>query len=321
MPLIEESHYKVPFLFRNRHFHSIYPTLFRKIKPVKYVRSRLSTADQDFIDLDFSTVGSKKIVVILHGLEGSSQSKSVTGMASFFNDHAYDTVSMNFRGCSGEPNRNMRYYHSGETDDMDTVLDYIISLNKYTSIHFVAFSLGGNVLLKYIGEKSGAISTLIKSSVAISVPCDLKNSVEELGKRHNAIYMKRFIRELKMKLEIKAKQYPGRISLDNYGEIKTFKQFDERYTAPIHGFESAEDYWEKSSSLSYLDKINIPVLLINAQDDPFLGAKCFPYEAARRSSFLYLETPRYGGHVGFLQTGHRFSWSEKRALEFISRHA
>lgn len=321
MPVLNHSDYQAPFLLQNRHMLTIYPSLFRSIRPANYERRRITTADDDFLDLDFSEAGSNKVVVILHGLEGNSTRKYVLGMVHIFNGAGYDTVSMNFRGCSGEPNKNLRFYHSGETGDLDTVINYLISLKKYNTIHLVGFSLGGNVTLKYIGERGKYISPLIRSAVAISVPCDLKSSSAELEKRHNIIYMQRFIRELGEKLRLKQQQYPHGIDLTHYDKIRSFKQFDDRYTGPMHGFRDAHDYWEQCSSKKYLHQVGIPTLLINAKDDPFLGPGCFPYEIAGNNPDFFLETPHYGGHVGFVRFGEEYYWSEKRALSFIQMQA
>jgi uncharacterized protein len=317
MPVLHNSDYQAPFLLQNRHMLTIYPSLFRSIKPASYRRERISTPDNDFLDLDFSEQGNKSIVIILHGLEGNSTRKYVLGMVHIFNGAGFDTVSMNFRGCSGEPNRNLRFYHSGETGDLHAVIAHLVSLQKYTAIHLVGFSLGGNVTLKYLGEQGAAAAGVITSAVAISVPCDLKSGSAELEKRHNIIYMQRFIRDLGHKLRLKEQQFPGSIRLDNYGEVKSFRQFDDRYTAPMHGFKDALTYWEQCSSRPLLGNIRIPALIINAQDDPFLGKECYPYEIAAASPYVFLETPHQGGHVGFVRFGEEFYWSEKRALMFL----
>lgn len=320
MPVIKTPDYKAPILLRNRHLLTIFPSLFRKIKPANYTRTRISTHDNDFLDLDFSKTGSDQLVVILHGLEGNSQRQYITGMVHIFNEGGYDTVSMNFRGCSGESNKALRFYHSGETGDLQTVIEHLEASHHYKRIHLVGFSLGGNVTLKYVGERGAAIPAIIRSAVAISVPCDLKDSSIELEKRHNFIYMKRFIRSLGLKLETKAKQYPNEISLDNFGIIKNFKQFDDRYTAPMHGFKDAEEYWARNSSKQFLENIRIPTLLINALDDPFLGKGSFPYKEADNNPCLYLETPETGGHVGFVTFTGKHYWSERRAFQFIHDH-
>jgi predicted alpha/beta-fold hydrolase len=317
MPVLHHSDYQAPFLLQNRHMLTIYPSLFRSIKPAAYRRERISTPDDDFLELDFSEQGHQRIVVILHGLEGNSTRKYVLGMVHIFNGAGFDTVSMNFRGCSGGPNKNLRFYHSGETEDLHAVITYLVSLKKYTAIHLVGFSLGGNVTLKYLGEQGAAVAGVIQSAVAISVPCDLKSGSAELEKRHNIIYMQRFIRDLGHKLRLKEQQFPGSISLERYGEVKSFRQFDDRYTAPMHGFKDALTYWEQCSSRQYLHNIRIPALVINAKDDPFLGKECYPYEIAADSPYLFLETPHQGGHVGFVKFGEDFYWSEKRALAFL----
>lgn len=313
--------YEAPFLLRNRHMQTIYPSLFRKVRPAAYQRRRITTPDGDFLDLDFSEQEKDRVVVILHGLEGSASRKYVLGMVHIFNEAGFDTVSMNFRGCSGEPNKLLRFYHSGETDDLDTVIRYLVSLGKYKAIHLVGFSLGGNVTLKYVGERGTALLPVIKSAVAISAPVDLKGSSAELEKKHNTIYMQRFIRNLKEKLQLKQQQYPDGISLEGFEHIRSFRQFDDRYTGPMHGFRDALDYWQQCSSLRVLHQISIPTLLINAKDDPFLSPACYPYEIARNSDTFFLETPFNGGHVGFVTFNEPYYWSEQRALAFIREHA
>lgn len=317
MPVLHNSDYQAPFLLQNRHMLTIYPSLFRTVRPAAYRRERIVTPDADFLDLDFSEKGHERIVVILHGLEGNASRKYVLGMVHIFNGAGFDTVSMNFRGCSGEPNKNLRFYHSGETEDLHTVIQYLVSLNKYKAIHLVGFSLGGNVTLKYLGERGVSLNSAIKSAVTISVPCDLKSGSAELEKRHNIIYMQRFIRDLGEKLRLKELQFPGSISLDRYEDIRSFRQFDDRYTAPMHGFKDALTYWAQCSSRPLLPYIRIPVLVINAKDDPFLGKECYPYEIAADSPYIFLETPHQGGHVGFVKFGEDFYWSERRALTFI----
>lgn len=290
------------------------------MKAANYTRTRIPTKDNDFLDLDFSRVNSDKLVIILHGLEGDARRQYMTGMVHIFNEGGYDTVCMNFRGCSGEMNNALRFYHSGETGDLQTVVNHITASEQYKNVHLLGFSLGGNVTLKYIGEQGASIPGIIRSAVAISVPCDLKDSSVELEKKHNFIYMRRFIQSLGEKLEIKAQKYPENISLDKFAEIRNFKQFDDRYTAPIHGFKNAEEYWEASSSKKFLPDIRIPTLLINALDDPFLGKGSFPYKEAEQNPCFHLETPETGGHVGFVSFSGKHYWSERRAFQFIHDH-
>ena len=321
MPVINNSSYNPGFLYRSGHFQTIYPTLFRKIEGVNYRRKRIQTPDDDFIDLDFSEVSrADYAVIICHGLEGSSDRAYMRGMASAFNSAGIDAVCYNYRGCSGVMNRQIRMYNAGATDDLDLVIKHVLSQKKYKSLILTGFSLGGNLVLKYAGEHSSDIDKKIKSIIAISAPCDLHNSSIELHKLQNYLYQKRFIIMLKEKIKLKKKDHPEleKINLDS---IKTLWEFDDRITAPLHGFKDALDYWTKSSSAPVLEKITVPSLILNALDDPILGKKCYPFEEAEKSRTLFLEAPKQGGHVGFMSgNGDPIYYSEKRAVEFALKY-
>ena len=319
MPLIEISDYKPPLLIRNCHLQTIYPSLFRKVKDVVYTRERIITPDMDFLDIDWSVVGSKNMAVISHGLEGNSERSYVLGMVKALNREGWDVAAWNFRGCSGEPNKQPFFYHSGASYDLETVVNHILQKKQYQSIVLIGFSMGGNITLKYLGEKGDEVPQEITKSVAISVPCHLASASEVLGRWYNKIYMKRFLLSLREKIRSKMPVYGFKINDKDYHKIKNFRDFDNRYTAPLHGFKDAEDYWEKSSSLYYLEHINVPTLMINALDDPFLSEKCYPIEIAGNHRNLFLETPKYGGHVGFvLFNSQGLYWSEKRTIQFIN---
>ncbi len=321
MPLILKSTYSPPFLFSNGHVQSIYPTLFRNIKGVHYVRERIETPDSDFIDLDWSCIGGNRAVLISHGLEGHSRRSYVLGMIKAFNKRGWDAIAFNFRGCSGEPNRLLRSYHSGETGDLHTVICHIIKQKSYTGLSLIGFSIGGNMTLKYIGEKGSTLSPVIQSAAAISVPCDLKSSAWELSKRSNGLYMKRFLKMFHDKIRLKIQIMPDKINDIGYKSIRTFKEFDDRYTAPIHGFSDAEEYWSKCSCKQFLSEIKIPALLISAQDDPFLPEECYPVTEAKDSRYLVLEIPKSGGHVGFMafNSANEY-WHETRVAAFITEN-
>lgn len=317
MPIISKSKYRQLVLLSNRHLNTIIPSLFRKVD-VTYKRERIITPDNDFIDLDFSSKGNNNVVLILHGLEGSSKSSNVKGLVNISNLNYFDAVVLNFRGCSGEPNKLLTAYHSGKTDDIDLAVKHLIK--RYNSISIIGLSLGGNALLKYLGEGYPTVK-LIKKSVAVSVPCDLKSSAIQMSKRSNRIYMMRFLKTLKSKVLEKCKIHTlHSIDLKKIKNAKNFADFDNEYTAPVHGFKDAEIYWDLNSSKHFLNKIETPTLIINALDDPFLTSNCFPYKIAETSDFLFLETPHKGGHVGFLsKTGiHGIYWHEQRAIEFIT---
>lgn len=318
MPLIEKSTYQPPFIFRNNHLNTIYPSLFRKVKGVEYNRERIETPDDDFIDLDWSTVGSKKLVIVLHGLEGSADRAYVRGVVKRLNDQGWDGLGFNFRGCSGEDNRQARSYHSGETEDLDLIIQKVKKMDVYKQVAIVGFSLGGNVVLKYVGERGANLDSLITHAIGISVPCHLESGSAQLSQWYNKIYMNRFLVTLKEKAEDKRSLIEHLVDFEKIHGSKDFYGFDHHLTAPINGFESAIDYWTKSSSKQFLPNIKIPTLMINAIDDSFLGEESYPRALAKDHPFFFLETPKYGGHVGFAGTDSKgYYWTDNRVVEFL----
>ncbi|MEM7374658.1 MAG: alpha/beta fold hydrolase [Bacteroidota bacterium] len=320
MPLLSSSSYRPPLLLRNRHAATMFPSLFRKVKGLHYERERLDTPDGDFLDLDWVQAGNNRLVIGLHGLEGSADRSYIRGMMRHFHRNKWDCMGLNFRSCSGEMNRKLRVYHSGETGDIGWVIDQILERDQYKEIVLVGFSMGANVALKYVGELGAKIPKAIRCVVAISAPCDLASCSTELNKEGvNRIYLKRFMHYLNEKLAHKLEHFPGEISLPQDRMPKDFAEFDNWFTAPMHGFEDAEDYWARASSLPFLPNIHVPSLIINARNDTFLGEECYPYEIADKHPLISLEVPRFGGHVGFAQFGTKgVYWSEQRALNFVS---
>jgi len=317
MPIVSPSTYRPPPGLANGHLQTILPSLLRRVKGVDYQRERIETGDGDFIDLDWSRCGSRRLVVLCHGLEGSSQAAYIRGMARAFNRAGWDAVAYNYRGCSGEANRLLRAYHSGATDDLATVHRHLVRRHACRRIGWIGFSLGGNLVLKYLGENGRVLDGKQHWAAAVSVPCDLAASARRLDRAVNRIYNWRFLRTLKAKARWKARRYPGRIDRKRLAAAHTLKSFDDLFTAPVHGFRDAEDYWRRCSAVWFLDRIRVPTLMINALNDPFLDGACFPYAAARRNPLLFLETPRSGGHVGFPpRTCNGLFWHEARILQF-----
>ena len=309
--------YNPPLLLRGAHSSTIYPSLFRKIDSFCYQRERIDTFDGDFLDLDWACIGSSRLVIISHGLEGSSHRAYVTGMARAMNRAGFDVLAWNFRSCSGEPNRLLRSYHNGVTEDLAWVIRHAEETARYQAIDLIGFSLGGNLTLNYLGREVVAAS--VRKAVVFSVPCDLKGSAIMLSKPSNIIYMKRFLRELHQKIRAKMEMMPHLINDDGYDKIKDFKTFDDRYTAPIHGFRDAEDYWHQCSSKPILNEIAISTLIVNAANDPFLSSACYPVNQAEQSRYLTLEIPKHGGHVGFSEKNREdLYWSEKRAVQWLT---
>ncbi len=316
MPVIKNSTYKAPLFLGNNHVQTILPTLFRKVKGVNYERERIDTPDGDFIDIDISPVNSDRAIVLSHGLEGDSGRHYMKGMIRAFNRRGWDGAAFNFRGCSGEPNRNAVTYHSGKTEDLHAVVQHLIRTKKYKSIVIAGFSLGANLTLKYAGERGKDILPQIKCAVGISAPCDLISSSVEIHKPKNYIYSKRFLITLIEKMKEKEHQFPEGISRD-YSLIKTLGDFDNTFTAPLNGFKDAMDYWGRCSSRKYIADTAIPTLILNAKDDPILGPGCFPYEEAEGNSNLFLEVTEKGGHMGFITFGRNGEfWHETRVAEF-----
>jgi len=314
---LTDNIYKPPLLFGNGHIQTIFPMIFRKIALVCYKRERISTPDNDFLDLDWSTAGNKRLAIISHGLEGSTQRAYVRGMVKAVNDNGWDALAWNYRSCSGEPNLKLRSYHNGVTDDLSLVINHAGQKGLYKEITLLGFSLGGNLTLLYLGREKP--DPLIKKAVVFSVPCDLKASVKTLSKPVNRLYMKRFLLMLHRKIKDKMQVMPGMIDDKGYDKIKDFKAFDDRYTAPIHGFKDAYDYWEKCSSKPFIPDIHVPTLIINALNDPFLPESCFPVKEAATNRHVTLCMPGSGGHVGFISFNKKkLYWSEKQAVKFLN---
>ena len=318
MPLLQ-SDFAPTLPFKNTYFNTMYRPLFMK-ETCNYTRKRIYTWDEDFIDLDFSKVNSKTIALLIHGLEGSSESKYMISTTNELNGKGMDVVAFNLRGCSGEDNLLLGTYHSGKTEDVHFVIDHLLANYNYENIILVGFSLGGNLALKYMGEYADNISSKIKGAIATSVPIDIASSEREMDKIKNKLYIEQFLKTIRLKVLEKSHKFPDfELDKEKLFKAKRFKHLEKLYTVPVFGFKSPEDYWEKASSKPYLSKINKPTLLINAKDDSFLAKECFPIEEARDSDTFFLEITKYGGHVGYISTfkQQESRWLENRISRFI----
>lgn len=316
MPLIEQSTYSRPKWLFNGHLETIYPSLFRKSTAPTPTKERIDTSDGDFLDLDWYRQNKSKLVIISHGLEGNSTRAYMLGMVNTFLRNGYDVLTWNFRSCSDEMNKQVIFYHSGATYDLDLVVQHVY--DSYEEINLVGFSLGGNLTLKYLGEKGNSFAK-IHRGVAISVPLHLGSSSRKISKTENTLYSKRFLRSLKKKVIDKSAAHPGQIPVETLRNIKTLADFDDFFTGPLHGFADAEEYYEVNSSLYFLDQIKVPALVLNALNDPFLSDKCFPTNLAKSLDQVHFEFPKHGGHVGFSpENSSKPYYSEQRAVEFIS---
>lgn len=318
MPIVEKSSYRPPWWMPGGHVQTIVPALWRKVPRVTREKERLELADGDFLDLEWRREGRERLVVLCHGLEADAGASYIQGMAGALSRRGWDVLAWNYRGCSGEMNRLPKFYHSGATEDLRAVVEHAQANHPATVVDLVGFSLGGNLVLKYLGEMGGEVPERIGRAVAFSVPCDLACSSLALDRAFNRrVYMKRFIESLGDKVRAKHALFPEALDPGGLEGVRNFRGFDDRYTAPLHGFRDAEDYWERSSSRRFLSGIKVPALLVNAANDPFLGPGCYPREEAEESRWFHLEVTGGGGHVGFPGGGDGESWGERRAAAFL----
>lgn len=316
MPLIENSEYHIPgFLYRNPHFTTIYVNKVRKTIRPYYKRERLELADGDFLDIDFILQNQKRAVLLCHGLEGSSGRNYNNTAAGYFLKKDFSVFAWNNRSCSGEMNRLPRLYHHTSIDDLDSAVKFVME-RGFEEIYLLGFSMGGVQILNYFGKTDP--DKRIKAGVAVSSPIYLKTTAETLKSGFNRIYLENFLIGIKKKLRQKAEKYPDLADWEKVLAAKDFDGIDEYFTAPVHGFLNADDYYSKASPGAVLQNIKTPVLILNSLDDPFLGADSYPKEIASKSDFVFLETPEHGGHCAFPMKTGKFSYSEIRAYEFFN---
>ncbi|TAD94972.1 MAG: alpha/beta fold hydrolase [Bacteroidetes bacterium] len=318
MPILK-SNYRAPWYFLgNGDLQTILPSNFRKIEGIEYQRERIFTPDQDFLDLDWAKNGSDRLMIFSHGLEGNSSRHYAKGMIKIFKNAGYDGLAWNCRTCSGEMNWKPRFYHHGASDDLACVIDHVLAKNQYKKIVLVGASMGGNLVLKYLGEQKENLNPVIKKAFTISVPCDLETCATHLEKPRYKIYNDKFMKALKAKMLLKSEKF-AEIKAEHLPKIKYFRDFDFYYTAPVHGFESPEVFYKTVSSRFYLPDIQIPSYILTAQNDPILSKECYPIEIAKKFENIFLELPKQGGHVGFSLANSEHTYSEKKALEWAEK--
>lgn len=299
--------------------------LFRR-QPLNPTRAvRWDTPDGDFVDLHRLTAAERDAprLLILHGLEGTIRSHYAQGLLGEARNRGWAADMLIFRSCSEELNRTRRFYHSGETSDLDFVVERLLSESAMQPLLIAGVSLGGNVLLKYLGEKGRNISPRIKAAAAISVPFDLARSSRHIDRGFSRIYQRHFIRSLKRKTVAKLERFPDLVERERLTRIRTMYEFDETLTGPLHGFTGADDYYARSSSLGWLGHISIPTLLFNAVDDPFTPREVLQDVrlVARQNPTLEIDFPPHGGHVGFIAGVNPFRpfyYAERRACDFLA---
>lgn len=324
MPVIHTSSYPGPprYLY-NGHLQTVVPSMFRKVAGVDYERERLTLSDGDFVDIDWleqrsTAVQPRKLVILTHGLEGDSGRHYIRGTAKLFAQQGYDALAWNCRSCSGEMNRALRLYNHGEIGDIGEVIQHALRTKQYDELVMVGYSMGGNITLKYLGVHGKEAPDVIRRAVAISSPCDLTASASLLDLPANKLYRNRFMKKLLAKIEQKAIAFPGTFDMQKVAEVKVWRDFDNFFSAPLNGYRDADDFYYQASAVNFMPGITIPVLVLNAQNDPILSPECSPGWLAEKHATIFLETPRLGGHVGFLQPRDPHTYAERRALAFAS---
>lgn len=316
MPLLTPKYQPAAWI-KNGHLATIYSAKLRRVNNPYQQRQRLELPDGDFVDLDLILEpSSTKYAILLHGLEGNTARSYMKGAARALADKGWNVAALNFRGCSGTPNRKYYTYNAGRTADLEFLIAHLHDSYEVDQLALVGFSLGGNLLLKFLGSKQVGWE-LVDKAVAVSAPLDLHGTLKALDRRENWLYRTVFLKSLKQKLYQKAKQFPDRISFKTIREIDSLYTFDNLYTAPAHGFEDALDYYTQNSCRQFLPNLATPSLLLNATNDSFLKqTESFPTALAQSSEYLYLETPEHGGHVGFVAPNALY-YSELKICAFL----
>ena len=315
-----------PWWLAGAHVQTLAGKAFRPAPDGLLTTERLETPDGDFLDIDWmpETDPATPLVLVLHGLEGHTKRGYMVQTCVALAERGMRAVGLNFRGCSGEANRDPRFYHSGETADVAFVLSLLRARFPNRPLMAIGFSLGGNVLLKYLGEQGAKNVAPVSAAVAISVPYDLSAGADALERGGMAkIYAHYFLRSLLAKVRAKKEILANILDLDTVWASATLRDFDDAATAKLHGFAGAEDYYRKSSSNRFIQSVRVPTLLLHSRDDPFLPASALPLSAIEANPFLTLVLTESGGHVGFFEGGTPWNpvfWMEEQSASFLAHH-
>jgi predicted alpha/beta-fold hydrolase len=317
--------YRAPWWLRGAHLQTIAPARLLAAPRVDYARERWDTPDGDFIDVDFPRpppvdVG-VPLLVLFHGLEGDSASHYARLLMAECGRRGWRGMVVHFRGCSGDANRLARAYHSGDTAEIDWILERIAARWPQARRFAVGISLGGNVLAKWAGEQRAAAARRLAALVTVSAPFDLAAGGHALGLGFNRIYAAMFLRTLRPKALAKVARFPGLADATRIKASRTIRDFDDAFTAPVHGFAGVLDYWQRASAKPWLATVAVPMLALNARNDPFVPGSSLP-TSAEVSRFVTLDTPGEGGHVGFWADGpdDGGAYLPKRVFAFLQQY-
>jgi predicted alpha/beta-fold hydrolase len=313
--------FQPPFWCRNPHVQTLWGPLLRR-RRVALRRERFETHDGDFVDLDWlDGPPSAPLLLVLHGLEGTARSHYVAGLVTRAAREGWRAAVLYFRSCSGETNRLPRFYHAGETGDLDEVVRALVAREANRVIGAVGVSIGGNVLLKWLGEQGKDVPPEVVAGVGISVPFAIAPCTRVLDQGlERLLYTSSFMRTFKAKVREKARAFPGFVDVRAALRARTFAEYDRVVTAPLNGFSDAMDYWTRASSIAWLPRVRRPALLLSALDDPLVPAEALP-DPATLPPWIVAEFTPHGGHVGFVHGRWPWateSWAERRAIEFVA---
>lgn len=315
-----QTQFKAAWWLRNPHLQTIWPTVTRRQPKIQTRRERLELFDGDYLDLDWAGDGDGPLVIVLHGIGGCIDSPYARGFLRAITENGWRGVFMHFRGCSGEPNRLPRLYHSGETEDFHFVLKTLRKRTPKAPIAAIGVSLGGSVLINWLGKHQD--EKLLAAAIAVSVPFELKKAANHINKGLSRFYQWYMLRDLRQGVANKFKIVEAPHDFGDINRLRTFWEFDNKITAPLHGFLDVHDYYEKASCRPYLKQITVPTLILQSRDDPFMSPDVIP-NADELSHAITLEVTEKGGHVGFI-TGRLpwrpVYWLEKRTMLFLRDH-
>jgi uncharacterized protein len=316
-PDFEIDAFEPRWWLRNRHLISLWANRVQAAAPVRYRRERLPTLDDDFVDLDWvDGEPTRPLVVGCHGLEGCSESRYLRRLMAFVARRGWNGVALNYRGCSGEDNRQPRAYHSGWTEDVALVVQTLAARQPQRPIFVVAYSLGGNIVGNWLGRHAETVPREVVAAFCCSMPFLLAPCSWQIERGVQQLYLRHFMRTLRQKAARKARLYPGAFDAAAAARAQSLREFDEAFTCPLHGFRDADDYYERASCGPHLPHIRVPTLVLNALDDPLVPPDSTPVELARGAPRVRLVQTRHGGHVGFVCKG-RPDWLEEEIFRWF----
>ena len=322
MPIIEQSSYKAPpFPLCCSHVQTILPSYLRHVRlPEHWEREVFHTPDDDELLLDWARVGSDRLLIISHGLCGSSTRHYVLSLVHAFNKAGWDCLAWNFRGTGGSPGKKWKFTTHNSTDELDWLTRHALAVGHYRKIAYSGYSMGGNLSALYLTREAAQLPSEVCGAAVFCAVTDIRASNLMFHHGMGRCYVGKFLKDMIDMLKRKSDQYPGKLQIEEFERFTTFEEFDDHFTAPYLGLHGREDFYRLASSCYYFQQLKVPLLMVAPKNDPFLAGECYPFEEARRNPNLYLEMPASGGHCGFITLGGEW-WPARRAVEFLQRCA